>query len=400
MGPVVRRCLIVLSLLAVFAGAPSASALTREQVTHRLAAAMKRAGGGSGAYVVDLTSGQRLYGLRGGTARIPASNEKLYTSVAALHELGGTGTLRTTALATQSLSLDGTLDGDLYLRGGGDPTLDTARLEALAQDLRDAGLSKVTGHVIGDESAFDTLRGPPSENYRPSSDVAPLGALMVDRGFAKGRYQSDPPAYAASVLAQQLRQAGVRVARRGLSGTTPAGALALASRRSPPVTLLLKLMNQPSDNYIAEMLLKAVGRTGSQPGTTARGAAVARRDAAQALGTHPAIVDGSGLSRYDRTSPRDVVTLLETMVENPSFFGSLAVMGTSGTLADRLRHDYARGRCRGKTGTLSDVSALSGYCETRGGDLLAFSVLMNRVNVYGARDLQDAMVAAIARFVQ
>lgn len=395
-----RRSLIVLTLLAAFVcAAPAADALTRAQLRTKLTARMARAGGASGAYVVDLTSGRRLYGSRGGTPRVPASNEKLYTSVAALRELGDDGTLRTTALATKPLTLDGTLDGDLYLRGGGDPTLDTARLEALAQDLRDAGLSKVTGRVIGDESAFDTLRGPPSEGYGPSSNIAPLGALMVNRGFANGRYQPDPPAYAASVLAQQLRQAGVRVSKQGRAGTTPPGALALAVRDSPTVTLLLKLMNVPSDNYIAEMLLKAIGRTGSQPGTTARGAAVARQDAERELGTDPVIVDGSGLSRSDRTSPRDVVTLLETMAEDPAFYGSLAVMGRTGTLADRLRHDYARGRCRGKTGSLSDVSALSGYCETSGGDFVAFSLLMNRVNVDAARDLQDAMVAAIARFV-
>jgi D-alanyl-D-alanine carboxypeptidase/D-alanyl-D-alanine-endopeptidase (penicillin-binding protein 4) len=393
---VVRRALA--AVIASLVLAPGAHALSQAGLERKLDARMAHAGSASGAYVEDLTTGERLYALRPGTPRVPASNEKLYTSVAALHELGEAGTLRTTALATRSLTLNGTLDGDLFLRGEGDPTLSPARLETLAQDMRDAGLARITGHVVGDESAFDTRRGPPSEGYAPSADIAPLGALMVNRGFAEGRYQRNPPRYAAAVLARQLRDAGVEVSAKGRTGTTPPGALALATRRSPPVTLLLKAMNVPSDNYIAEMLLKAVGSGEGRAGTTARGAAVAERVAGDELGVAPTIVDGSGLSRRDRTSPRDVVTLLEAMFDQPAFYGSLAVMGRTGTLEDRLEHNYARGRCRGKTGTLSDVSALSGYCRTRGGDTLAFSILMNRVNPYGARALQDRMVSAISRF--
>lgn len=393
------RRYLVLGLLALLLAPAPASALSQRTLAGKLRALMAQAGASSGAYVEDLAAEERLYSVRAGTPRIPASNQKLYTSVAALSELGDDASLRTTALATVPLDLDGTLDGDLYLRGGGDPTLSKAGLEVLAQDLADAGLSRVTGRVIGDESAFDTRRGPPSEGYRPSVDVAPLGALMVDRGYNAGRYQVNPPRFAASVLARQLRDAGVRVATvKGRAGTTPAGALALASFRSPTVTSLLAAMNVPSDNYIAEMLLKAVGMTEDRAGTTARGAAVAEDVALEELGAEPAIADGSGLSRSDRTSPRDVVRLLAAKLSDPAFFGSLAVMGTSGTLKDRLRHSFARGRCRGKTGTLSDVSALSGYCRVRDGGTVAFSILMNRVNTYGARRIQDRMVSVIARY--
>jgi D-alanyl-D-alanine carboxypeptidase/D-alanyl-D-alanine-endopeptidase (penicillin-binding protein 4) len=395
----VRRALsTLLALGLLLLGAPGATAMSKRSLARKLAAQMARAGSASSAYVEDLTSGERLYAKRADVSRMPASNEKLYTSVAALSQLGNAGSLHTTALATRSLTINGTLDGNLYLRGEGDPTLSTARLEALAQDLADAGLARVTGHVVGDESAFDSRRGPPSEGYRPSADVAPLGALMVNRGFDTGRYQADPPKFAAGMLARQLRDAGVKVAAAGRAGETPAGALTLASRRSPSVTSLLKSMNVPSDNYIAEMLLKAVGMTDSRAGTTARGAAVAERVAEDELGVTPQMVDGSGLSRSDRTSPREVVGLLGQMFSDEAFYGSLAIMGVSGTLEDRLRTSPARRRCRGKTGTLTDVSALSGYCLTDRGDTLAFSILMNRVNPYGARQLQDRMVSAIVRF--
>ena len=82
--------------------------------------------------------------------------------------------------------------------------------------------------------------------------------------------------------------------------------------------------------------------------------------------------------------------------EYDAFRDSLPVAGRDGTLYDRMRRGPARGRCRAKTGTLSDVSALSGYCESRSGDTYAFSILMNGVYPTSARRLQDRMVQAIA----
>lgn len=393
-----RRIMALCVLFALFAPA-SAAALTERQVAGKLRSLMAQAGTSSGAYVEDLGAQDRLFSVRADVPRIPASNQKLYTTVAALSALGDDETLRTTALAAEPLSLNGTLDGDLYLRGGGDPTLSSAGLEVLAQELADAGLSRVTGRIIGDESGFDTRRGPPSEGYLASRYVAPLGALMVNRGFDTGRYQKDPPAFAASVLARQLRDAGVRVGTvTGRAGTTPAGALALAGFDSPTITSLVRSMNVPSDNYIAEMLLKAVGRTDGRAGTTARGADAAEEIAAEETGAEPRIADGSGLSRANGTSPRDLVRLLAAKLDDPSFYGSLAVAGASGTLTDRLRRSAARRRCRAKTGTLSDVSALSGYCRTPDGGTVAFSILMNRVSTHGARRVQDRMIGVIARY--
>jgi D-alanyl-D-alanine carboxypeptidase len=97
-----------------------------------------------------------------------------------------------------------------------------------------------------------------------------------------------------------------------------------------------------------------------------------------------------------------VVKLLAEMFEldqtefGEDFFDSLAIAGQDGTLKNRMRGGAARRRCRGKTGTLSNVSALSGYCEARSGDTYVYSMLMNYVYPAGARRLQDAMLQAIA----
>ncbi len=394
--------LLVILVPALLVPAAPAPALTSGQVSRVLAREMAHAGSRSGAFVTDLDSGQRIYSERADTRRIPASVQKLYTTVATLAQLGSAGTLRTTALANKALALDGTLEGDLYLRGGGDPELSTAGIQALAHDLVKAGLSEVTGRIVGDESAFDSRRGPPSAGYRVSVDVAPLGALMLNRGRT-GRtspyYQADPAAFAATALATALRDQGVKVAKAGRAGTTPVDALALADHRSPSTATLIRLQNAPSDNYIAETLIKALGIGVSRAGTTARGAAVVRRVARVQLGVHPSVADGSGLSRSDRTTPREVVELLTEMHDDEAFVSSLAVAGVSGTLRHRLRAASTRGRCQGKTGTLSDVSSLSGYCLTPSGDTLAFAILMNGVSPYSAHGLQDRMVGAIARYV-
>jgi D-alanyl-D-alanine carboxypeptidase/D-alanyl-D-alanine-endopeptidase (penicillin-binding protein 4) len=112
-------------------------------------------------------------------------------------------------------------------------------------------------------------------------------------------------------------------------------------------------------------------------------------------------VDGSGLSRSNRASPEQVALMLDRLRERPSFaafFDSLPVAGREGTLSERMTDGPARDRCRAKTGSLTGVSALSGYCESVGGDLIVFSFLMERKDVPGARRLQDRMVEALARY--
>ena len=120
-----------------------------------------------------------------------------------------------------------------------------------------------------------------------------------------------------------------------------------------------------------------------------------------ALGLHPRVFDGSGLSRADHTTPRQVVRLLGRMHAlplAPVFEASLPVAGHTGTLATRMRRTAADGRCDAKTGSEIGVSGLAGICSAAGGHTIAFAFLMNGIGVDGARRLQDRMTAAIARY--
>ena len=397
--------LLTCALLALLLVPGAARAADLSGTRGDLARAMADAGAGSGALVVDAASGQELYASRANSRRIPASVQKLYTTAAALTRLGPETRLSTEALAVGPVAEDGTLDGDLYLRGGGDPTFGTARATALARLLvEQTGLERVSGRLVGDETAFDRRRGPPSSGFRTSGYVGPLSALAFNRGLTGLRspyFQVSPGLFATQAFERALRREGVRFGARARTGATPADAAPLAAAMSPTVAELAERTNRPSDNYFAETLLKVLGARLGGAGSTRAGATQVRL-AMRGYDIAPTVSDGSGLGRANRTSPRQVVRLLRAMAAappaGPAFEASLPLAVRTGTLTGRMRGTPAEGNCRAKTGSLSSVSALAGYCTARDGSRVVFAVLMNRVNVAGARALQDRIAAALARY--
>jgi D-alanyl-D-alanine carboxypeptidase/D-alanyl-D-alanine-endopeptidase (penicillin-binding protein 4) len=159
-------------------------------------------------------------------------------------------------------------------------------------------------------------------------------------------------------------------------------------------------MNQVSDNYFAETILKGLGARFEDAGSTANGARVVARFG-QELGVSARVLDGSGLSRGNAVSPAAVGHLLLAADNKPwfdSLYASLPQAGHTGTLRKRMRGTAADGRCRAKTGTLIGVSALAGYCRSRLEHRIAFAVLMNGVDVARARRAQDRVAAALASY--
>ncbi len=328
--------------------------------------------------------------------------QKLVTTATALDRLGPEARFETAVLADGGVA-EGTLDGDLYLRGSGDPTFGSAALDRLAGLVADTGLERVNGRVWGDESFFDRLRGGPSSRFGISPYVGPLSALAFNHGtllpFGRG-WQRDPPTFAAERLRVSLRRAEVTVAKQARAGSAPEVAQTIASVESPPLASIVRHTNQVSDNYYAEMLLKGVGARSGSVGSTSAGARVARSFAREA-GFSAKVADGSGLSRANLVSPRDVGRLLLDARAEPwfdSFYRSLPLAGKTGTLHKRMRGTRASGRCRAKTGTLSGVTALAGYCRAPDGDTVTFAVLMNRINVFAGRRAQDRIAALLASY--
>src|SRR4051812_7475189 len=386
--------------VAIGVAAPPSLALDSVALRARLTREMQRGGVPfAGVYVRDLDSGTALYAHKEDVARPPASVNKLYTTSTALLRFGPDATLRTQVVATGALDPAGVWRGNIYLKGAGDPTLSQVQINGLAAAIAArTGILRVAGSVLGDESVFDSLRGSSRTGFALDRDIAGvLSGVAVNRGFAK---DGAPANEAARRLAKALRTAGVAVDGKSGAGTAPAGTPELAGVDSPPMADLIRLTNVPSDNFDAEMLLKDLGAHYGAGGTTPAGAAVVRAQLAT-FGVHPRYVDGSGLSRADRTTPRQVVRLLERMQGTgfaAQFTGSLPVVGRTGTMRKRMRGTVAQDRCQTKTGTLRAVSALAGYCETTGGHTVAFAMLMSTVFITRAHHVQDRMTQAIATY--
>ncbi len=186
----VRRALAPIAVLVLaLALASSAWAGAPENSLRRsLAASMRPAGGASGALVVDLANGRTLFALRADRTRVPASNEKIFTTSSALIRFGANGHLITRVLGDGELGDDGVYRGNLYLRGGGDPTFGSASfirraygagasLTTLVARVRAAGVRRVQGRVYGDETFFDAFRGAraPGTDSTPTSEAHSAG---------------------------------------------------------------------------------------------------------------------------------------------------------------------------------------------------------------------------------
>ena len=394
----------VLAALAIggATGAASASSSSRP-LSQRLARALAVphvSASSSAALAIDLTTGNVIFARNGSRSLVPASNEKLTVTYAALSELGPDYRIETDVLGSGSPS--GPIwTGPLILQGHGDPTLSRSDLTWLARQIRTAGIRKVAGPILGDESYFDARRTGPG--WKPSfyiNESPPLSALTVDRTWFRGRHWPAPAFAAASLFREALRRNGVAVTGGVGVGKAPTDASTLAQVESPPLEQIVRFMDRESDNFTAELLLKQIGAYNAVAGSSAAGAAEVRRDLA-AAGVPLAgvrIVDGSGLSPYDRLTARAVVGILKAAwsdpVIQPAFVSALAVAGRSGTLKDRLRYPPARGAVAAKTGTTSLASALSGFVRER----YVFSVLQNGhpVSYWWARRAQDRFVTVLA----
>jgi len=341
--------------------------------------------------------------------------EKLYTATTALELLGPTATLSTTVLGSGHLGANGRWEGNLYLRGGGDPTFGSSAFieghyygqgasvsELAAQLVHTDGIRSVSGNVDGDETYLDSLRGEPSSDYLFDPFLeGNLSALAFNRGETGSEKGPHAPAeYAALQLRGALRAAGATV-RSGTAAAAPTGASVLATAPSPPLSTLLGLMLPPSDNFFAETLIKDLGARYGGAGTTAAGAAIVRSTLATRFDIHPSVVDGSGLSPSDHTSPLQVVMLLTALAHSPLgtiLRGDLAVAGHSGTLSERMRGTPASDHCQAKTGTLTGVSNLAGYCNAANGHVLAFAFFNDGIETGAAHTIQDNMAISLARY--
>lgn len=395
-------------------GSGSATASTAD-ICPALRSLARRGNRASSLRVFNLKTRKNVCALNPGVKRSLASNTKLFTTATALEVFGPERGFRTRVFAAGNIT-DGVLKGNLYLRGGGDPSFGTQSfldtylggegtpIETLAAQIARRGVKRVTGRVFADDTIFDRLRGVADSGYATSPWIGPLSGLSFNAGFTSASlssFSSDPARLAARTLARALRARGVGVRLAVGNRPTPKKwrKSPLATRTSPDMAWMARVTNLNSVNFWAEILLKDLGAYIRREGSTAAGVKVVRREMTD-LGVRVWPIDGSGLTISNRSTAHEVVKLLFRARYEPwgrDFTNSLPTAAVDGTLADRMRGSAAQGRCRAKTGTLTGVTALSGYCFNASGRRFAFSILMNDVfNLDRARAAQDRIAALIA----
>lgn len=409
--------LVTLLLLVAFVPTPFAGAATGggDFCKHLRSRLLRGGGGASGLFVVDAGSGKALCARAARRQRPLASNMKIYTTATALARFGPEATIATKVLADGEIDRQGVLHGNLYLQGGGDPALGTPSfynrflgglgtdLYGLKRQIRAAGVTAVSGRLYADDDIFDRRRGVADSGYATSPYIGPLSGLSLNSGYRTSDgsgFASDPARIAAGKLVASLRASGVRIPRAVARGNAPeAEAETIAVVRSPSIDALANVTAVYSNNFFAEMMIKLLGAEFGRGGTTAAGADVIE-EYARGRGTALHAVDGSGLTRGNRASPLQVVRFLQAMRLTPvgdDFVDDLALTAREGTVVSRMHGTAAEARCRVKTGTLTGVSNLSGYCFNAGGREIVFSILMGSVgSLDSAHYEQDRIAAALA----
>jgi D-alanyl-D-alanine carboxypeptidase/D-alanyl-D-alanine-endopeptidase (penicillin-binding protein 4) len=441
-----------------------------------------------GVVIKSLKTGEILYKRNPDKLFVPASNIKLITAASALYNLGA-NYVYATEISANGIIKNGKLNGDLIIKGSGDPTISnrffngsiTNIFEKWADSLLAKGITEITGNIFGDDSAFDNLGlgkgwawndehlwySAPSgslsfndnivqliitptklnlpadvvvlpatqyvsiiskvstvDNTQPQfinvSKLRGTNVISVNGSIRISTQQlnefvavSDPTMYFLTVLSEVLKKKGISIGGRigSLDSSTKIiineNLSNLFNHESVPLHMILKELNKNSNNFYAEQILKTIGYELYNYGTAENGVK-ATLSIIDKMGINPnnfVMVDGSGLSKLNLVSPRQIVNLLTYMYKsellNP-FYDSLPIAGVDGTLSMRMRKTSAENNVRAKAGYNNYVSSLSGFVKTIGNEILAFSILANNLitPISLANYLEDSICNRLVNFVR
>jgi len=383
-----------------------------------------------GVLIVNPRTGDTLYSKNAGKLIMPASNMKIITSAAALTLLGPDYTYRTTFLADGPVH-DSLLDGNLLVIGRGDPTISdnmrgvaTTVMDALADSVRAHGIREVTGSLARVGDAFpDSIHGYGWEwDDLGEYYAAGVDELIFNEGMAPTTLRPPPDTVRDSLYSGPAKDPATgylnafndALLRKQI--TVDAGVMdsilptpfkmdTLFTFISLPMRNIIPALMKPSQNQIAEILLKTIGLERGGMGT----ADSARKIVGQLLlswGVQPdgfVIRDGSGLSRHDLVSPETIVRVLDRIQQDTAFavfYNAMPIAGVDGTLKDRMKGTPAEGNVHAKTGSIASARSLSGYVTTADGERLIFSVLSNNWTTPSSEvtGIADQIATALASY--
>lgn len=351
---------------------------------------------------------------------IPASVTKLFTTATALTIMGGDHFFSTKLFTDDFNTDDGIINGNIYLKGFGNPLFTDDQLNEMVAALSKAGITEITGDVIGDDTYFDDIyvRDDWIPNEKANVKLPPISAIVLNRnqsmisrnvGKRTRRYTQNvknPPLFAAEKLKEALSSVDIRINGSIRIGATPSNSRIIHESRSS-IREVISLINKNSDNFLAEILFKAIGAEATKKQGNSLYSQQAILNFIESNGIYKpgtSVVDGSGISRFDQVTLSAVVGLLEKMYFDlnsfDDFYNSLSIAGIDGTLKNRMKGTAAENNFRGKTGTLNGVTSISGYVTTNGGEELIIGIMFefNRGGWNFYRGIQDEIISLLAEW--
>ncbi|MGA6096936.1 D-alanyl-D-alanine carboxypeptidase/D-alanyl-D-alanine endopeptidase [Stutzerimonas marianensis] len=404
----------------------------------------------------------------------PASTMKLVTTYAALELLGPNYQWKTEFYADGPVE-NGTLNGNLYLKGGGDPKLNMEKLWLLLRDLRANGVKTVTGDLVLDRSHFvqpnlpvfdddgndrnkPFLVGPDSllVNLKALRFIArneggdvqvlvepPIATVRIDNriqalprakcpGWPDVRYNPienedgsvtvvatgklaagcSGQSYLALLDHQRYAAGAVRAIWAELGGSilggdrvspVPDDARMIARAYSPDLVEIIRDINKYSNNTMARQLFLSLGaamRSEADQDDAQAAQRVIRQWLAKKgiISPHLVMENGSGLSRAERISAREMASLLQAAWRSPyaaEFISSMPLAAVDGTMRKRLRNTGVAGKAHIKTGTLNTVRAIAGYSRDGDGNSWAVVAILNHPRPWGASSVLDQVLVSL-----
>lgn len=343
-----------------------------------------------GLMVYDLTADSAVY--RWGERQLlrPASTMKIVTAVTALDRLGGSYQFKTRLAYTGKIE-NRTLKGDLYCVGGFDPRFNSDDMRSFVESLRRMGVDTIRGRLVADVTMKDeNLFG---QGWCWDDDNPVLTPLLIGRKDAfMDRFE------------QGLKDDGVVVDCVKTSGRVPGGAFDVCTRFHTMDQILMKMMKDSDNLYAESMFYQIAASTGNHP-ATAKSARSLINELIRKTGLSPStykIADGSGLSLYNYVTAELEVALLRYAYRHDNVYlhllPSLPVAGEDGTLEKRMRGTFAAGNVQAKTGTLTGITSLAGYCTACNGHRLAFAIINQGVlSSDASRSFQDRVCVALCQ---
>jgi len=320
----------------------------------------------------------------------PASTMKLITAIAALDRLGGSYQFKTELCYTGKVE-NGVLTGDVYCVGGFDPRFNTDDMRAFVESIHKMRVDTIRGRLIADVSMKDTTRL--GEGWCWDDDNPTLSPLLISK---KDNFLQR--------FAERLGDVGIVLETSFATETKPEAAYCVCRRFHTIDQILLNMMKDSNNLYAESMFYQLAASTGNLFAT----AQDARNVIARLLrkvgldASSYTIADGSGLSLYNYVSAEMEIALLRYAFHNSNIYlhlhPSLPQAGVDGTLKNRMHNTFTRGNVYAKTGTLSGISTLAGYCTAANGHNLAFAIFNQGLRNGGdGRNFQDRVCTLLCQ---